>query len=136
LKQHHDVVIPVVAEEIITGTRTIERERVRVSTHTEVRDVDLDAVHARDDVDIERVPIGRPIEAAPEIRVEGDTTVIPIVEEVVVMERRLVLREEIRITKRRVEKLERMRVTLRRERAEVSRTPASDTTRQEKEERS
>ena len=51
---------------------------------------------------------------------EGDTTIIPVVEEVVVVERRLVLREEIRVRKRRVEQAERVRVTLRQERADVS----------------
>jgi uncharacterized protein (TIGR02271 family) len=134
-----EIVLPVVAEEIVTGTRTVERERVRVTTHTEMRDVDCEAIRAHDDVDIQRVPVGREIDEAPQVRVEGDTTVIPVVEEVVVVERRLVLREEIRITKRRVEELERMRVTLRRERAEVNRTPASNTGKleqQEKEERS
>jgi uncharacterized protein (TIGR02271 family) len=120
-----EIVVPVVAEEIVTGTRTIERERVRVATHTEVRDVQVEAVRARDDVDVERVPIGREIDVAPEVRVEGDTTVIPIVEEVVVVEKRLVLREELRVTKRRVEETEQVRVRLRRERAEVSRTSPS-----------
>jgi uncharacterized protein (TIGR02271 family) len=120
-----EIVLPVVAEEIVTGSRTIERERVRVATHTEVRDVDVDTLRARDDVHIERISMDRAVETAPEIRVEGDTTIIPIVEEVVVVEKRLVLREEIRVTKRRVEEQERVRVRLRRERAEVSRTSPS-----------
>jgi uncharacterized protein (TIGR02271 family) len=134
-----EVVLPVVAEELVTGTRTIERERVRVTTRTEMRDVDVDAVRARDDVDIERVPIGREIDVPPEVRIEGDTTIIPVVEEVVVVKRRLVLREEIRVRRRRVEQAERVSVTLRRERAEVSRASASDEINQhiqEEEERS
>jgi uncharacterized protein (TIGR02271 family) len=119
----HEIVVPVAVEELVTSTRKVEHERVRVVTHTEVREVDLDAVRAREDVHVERVAVGREISTTPEVRVEGDTTIIPVVEEVVVVEKRLVLREEIRITKRRVEQRERSRVTLRRERADVSRTP-------------
>ena len=48
-------------------------------------------------VEIERVPIGRTIEVVPSISQEGDTTIIPVVEEIVVVERRLVLKEEVRI---------------------------------------
>lgn len=62
----------------------------------------------------------------PQIRFEGDTTIVPVVEEVAVVQKRLVLREEIRITKRRRERRERMQVPLRRERAEVTRTSSSD----------
>ena len=41
------------------------------------------------------------VDAAPPIREEGDTIIIPIVEEIMVVEKRLVLREEVRITRTR-----------------------------------
>lgn len=121
-----EVVVPIVAEEIVVGKRGIERERVRVTTHTDVRDVDVDVVCGRDEVVVERVPIGRAIESLPEIRVERGTTIIPIVEEVAFVEKRLVLREELRVTKRRVEHVEHVQVRLERQRAEVSRASPSD----------
>lgn len=124
----HETIVPVVAEEVVVDKRATSHERVRVTTHVELREVDVDVVRARDEVDVERVPIGRAVERVPDVRVEGDTTVIPVVEEVVVVERRLVLREEIRLTKRRVEHAERVQVSLRRERAEVTRTSSSDDT--------
>jgi uncharacterized protein (TIGR02271 family) len=122
LPQNEETVIPVAVEELALGKQLIERERVRVLTRTEVHDVDLDAVRKRDDVRIERVLVGREIATPPQVRVEGDTTIIPVVEEVVIVERRLVLREEIRITKRNIEQRERRRLSLRRQRAEVVRT--------------
>ena len=61
------------------------------------------------------------VEKADAVRSEGDTTIIPLYEEVLVVEKRLVLVEEIRITKRQTEKRELERVTLRREQATVER---------------
>ena len=122
----HEIVVPVVAEEIVTGARTVARERVRVSTRTEAHDVDVDAVRAYESAVVERVPIDRAVDAVPAVRVEGNTTIIPVVEEVIVLERRLVLREEIRVTKHRLERPERVTVSLRRERAEVHRSSYSE----------
>ena len=48
-------------------------------------------------VEIETIPAGRRIDTVPGVRQEGDTTIVPVVEEVLVVERRLMLRAEIRI---------------------------------------
>ena len=40
------------------------------------------------------MPIGRPVDAVPPVREEGDTTVMSVVEEIVVVEHRLILKEE------------------------------------------
>ena len=74
---------------------------------------------ARDDVSVERVAIGRPITAVPAPRHEGNTLVIPVVEEELVTEKRLVLREEIRITRRQVTEQVPVSETLRREVVEI-----------------
>ena len=70
--------------------------------------------------------VNRPVEAAPPVREEGDTVVIPLVEETLVVEKRLMVREEIRITRRRVEARDPRRVTLRSEQVEVDRVPPAD----------
>jgi stress response protein YsnF len=48
------------------------------------------------------VPVGRVVDAVPPIREEDDTTIIPVVEEVLVIERRLVLKEEVHLRRVRV----------------------------------
>jgi uncharacterized protein (TIGR02271 family) len=78
-----------------------------------------------EEVDIERVTINRPIAEAPAVRYEGDTLVVPLVEEVLYVEKRLVLREEIRITKLRKETHAPQQVTLRQEQIEIERTPGA-----------
>lgn len=112
------------AEELSVAKETRETARVRVSTVTRETEalVDEDLLH--ETVEIEKLPIGRRIEAMPEVRREGDTIVVPVVEEVLAIERRLMLKEEIHI--RRVRKTERYqeRVTLRHQEAAVTRQPA------------
>jgi stress response protein YsnF len=67
----------------------------------------------------------------PQPRVEGNVTVVPIVEEVLVVEKRLLVKEEVRITLRDTTERVEVPVQLRRQRAVVERTgdmgqPASD----------
>src|SRR5579885_363982 len=54
----------------------------------------------QDEYEIEHVPVGRVLDAPVAQRQEGDTLVLPVVEEVLVYRRKLFLREEIRITRR------------------------------------
>ncbi|MGI8743084.1 MAG: DUF2382 domain-containing protein [Bryobacteraceae bacterium] len=60
----------------------------------------------REDCDVERVPVKRMLDQPVEIRQEGDTLIIPLMEEVLVVEKRLMLREELHIKRRREHKAE------------------------------
>lgn len=73
---------------------------MRTVTHTRDRLIDEELAHER--VEVERVPIGRMVTTAPPVREEGDTTIIPVVKEIVVVERRLMLTEEVRVRRVRV----------------------------------
>lgn len=59
-----------------------------------------DSAFFQDDYDIERVSVGRIIDGPMMQRHEGETLVLPVVEEVLVYQKKLFLREEIRITRR------------------------------------
>ncbi|XKM43603.1 YsnF/AvaK domain-containing protein (plasmid) [Rhizobium ruizarguesonis] len=87
--------LPLVEEELVVGTQTVTDGRVRVSTHTEtIRDF-ADVELGGSEVDLERVPFGTVVETVPQVRIEGDVTIVPILEERLVVEKRLVLVEEI-----------------------------------------
>lgn len=117
------IVIPIVEETTkVVGVEVRDRERVRVTTHVDTEEVTLDAPFAREEIHVERVAIGREVDSPPPIRTEGDTTIIPVMEELVVVQKRLLVREELRITKRRVAGTRPVKVPRRRERAEVQRT--------------
>jgi len=81
-----------------------------------------------EEISVERVPVDRWVDAPLAVRQEGDTTVIPLHEEVVLVETRLKVTEEVRITRRRSTLRARERVTLRREEAIIDRlaVPAVD----------
>src|SRR3982751_2082323 len=72
-------------------------------------------------VNVERKAVNRIVDGPVDVRYEGDTTVIPVLEEVLVVEKRLILREEIHITRSTEEVHKPQRVVLRREDVSVER---------------
>jgi stress response protein YsnF len=117
------VVVPVIEERLVVSKRSVEGERVRVRVVTdevaELARVSLRSEH----IEVERVQVGRTIETAPPVREEDGVTVIPIVEEIVVVEKRLVLKEELRVRRVPSTRHEEQPITLRRQRAEIERLP-------------
>ena len=89
--------LSIVEEELRVEKRQVATGRVTVRTTTEVSDEVARATLEGETVEVTRVPINREIDAAPSIRTEGDVTIIPVVEEVVLIEKRLVLKEEIHL---------------------------------------
>jgi uncharacterized protein (TIGR02271 family) len=109
------------AEELSVAKQQRDTGRVRVATHTQEREALVEEDLAREHVEIETVPIGRRVDAVPDVRREGDTTVVPVVEEVLHVERRLILKEEVRIRRVRTTERHREKVTLRHQEAVVTR---------------
>ena len=117
-----DQPIALVQEDLTLAKRQIETRRVRLTTHTEEHVEHIEETLLRTEVEIDRVQIGRVVETIPSLRMEGDTLVYPIVEEILV--KQLVLREEVRVTPRQRSEPFSQDVTLRRVRAEVERSSA------------
>ena len=119
--------IPLAEEILHVGKRQVTGAKVRVRTQveqrTELAEIDL----MREDVAVERVAIDREVATAPTVRHEGDTLVIPVVEEMMVLQKRLILREEVRITVNRVREHVAEPVVLRTVHAVVEREDAPDT---------
>jgi stress response protein YsnF len=65
------------------------------------------------------------VDVAPEPRQEGDTWIIPVIEEVLVVEKRLVVKEEIRLTRHRVTSQIPVSDTVRRQVVEIETESAS-----------
>jgi stress response protein YsnF len=59
----------------------------------------------------------------PSVRQEGDVTIVPVVEEILKVERCLVLKEEVHIRRIKTTERHQEQVTLRRQEGTVSRTP-------------
>ena len=122
-----------VSEKIAVVEETAAVDKVQkvtgiVRAKTEVREdtVTVDEPMLAEQVTIERVPMDRWIDHPVSVRQEGDTTIIPIVEEVVVLEKRLKLVEEVHVTKKQITRHEPQNVTLRRQTVVVERLPGPD----------
>jgi len=118
--------VPVIEEEATIGKRRVETGRVSVRTVPREREELVEEALESVEVDVERVPIGREIDEAPDVREEGDTLVIPVVEERLVIQKRLFLREEIHVHRRRTVSQYRQNVTLRSQEVVVDRQDAAD----------
>jgi len=113
------LVVPVIREEIRVDRQAVEGGGVRVHKRVEEREEVVEQPTFREEVTVERVALGRPLDQAIGSRQEGDTLIIPVLEEMLVVEKRLVLKEEVRITKRRINEVEQARVLLREEHVEI-----------------
>jgi uncharacterized protein (TIGR02271 family) len=127
--------VPVVAESL-----DVTRERqvtglVRVAKDVHERQVLVDEPLIVETVSVERRPVdpAQRVDAAPGVRHEGDVTIVPVVEERLVLTKVLVVTEEIHIRRVRTERHAPQTVTLRSERVRVERDASpQDTTNAER----
>ncbi|SCZ62350.1 YsnF/AvaK domain-containing protein [Thiohalomonas denitrificans] len=114
------ITVPVMEERLRVEKRPYE-ERVTVEKWVESHDEWVDLPTEGEEIAIERVAVNQEVDTPVDAHYDGETLVIPLFEEVVVTEKRLVLREEVRITKHRSQRSRPEKVTLRREEVAVKR---------------
>lgn len=119
--ENGETIVPVLAEQLEIGVRKKPVSTVRVQKHVTEHDEAVAMPLEQERAEVKRVLINRPVDGPLPIRREGDTIIMPVVEEVPVVEKRLVLKEEIHVTRRRRTEQYEDKVTLRREHVEVSR---------------
>lgn len=117
-------IVPLLQEELRIDKRSTVTGKVRVrSVVDSIKDI-ARATLADEHVDVARVPIDREVETAPSIRTEGDVTIVPVMEEILVVEKRLVLKEELHIRRSITHDDVEVPVTLRKQRAVIERLTA------------
>ena len=116
-------VIPVMQEQVTVGKRLVETGKVRISKKVIEDKTSVSLPLMREEYDVERVPVNQVVDTPPPaIRHEGDTTIIPVLREVMVVQKRYEIVEEIRITKRKSETTDTQQVSLRKEEVHIERT--------------
>jgi uncharacterized protein (TIGR02271 family) len=98
------VTIPVLQEELQVGARRVDTGRgVRVHKTVSSSPHTVEQVLEHDELEVRHVPVDRVVAPAdaPSARQEGDTYIIPVLEEVLVLEKRVRIREEIHIVRHR-----------------------------------
>lgn len=119
------ITIPVIAESLRLTRRLRETGRVRIHKQVHERQETVDLPLIQETTEVEHVAINREVDGPVPIRQEGDTTIIPVLEEVLVVEKRWILREELHVRVRRSEHHESQVVTLRSEQVTVENLPTS-----------
>lgn len=122
------MVVPVLMEELEVQKRVVETGTVRLTKVVHERETLIDEPLFREEVEVTRVPIQRVVDAPVPVREEYDTLIVSVLEEVLVVEKRLMLKEEIHIRTHRVETRQPQQVTLRREEVGVERVRNTATT--------
>jgi uncharacterized protein (TIGR02271 family) len=118
-----NTVVPIVQEELQVDTERVETGRVRLTKRVHEREVLIEQPSIQEEVQVERVPVNRFVAEPVTVRYEGDTMIIPVMEEVVIVETRLRLKEEVRVTKRQITTPRSQPVRLRTEEVQVERVP-------------
>jgi len=123
--QHREPVatIPVIAEHVVVTKELVEVARTIVTKTVSEHPQPVDTLLSHDEVSVERVPINIYVDAAPPVRVEGDTTIFPVLREVAVVVTRLLVVEEVRVTKRIAQQVDRQVIPTRIETVQVERIP-------------
>ncbi|HZN03360.1 MAG TPA: DUF2382 domain-containing protein [Candidatus Polarisedimenticolia bacterium] len=115
--------VPLLEERLAVERRVVETGRVRVRLSTATKDAMVRETLRGERVEVDRVPVGREVTEAPVVREEenGTVLVVPVLEEVLVVERRLVLKEELRIRRVSTTEIIEQTVALRQQAATVER---------------
>ena len=115
------VVVPVVAEQLEVQKRKVEGGGVRIRKTVTEREEVVDEPLMREEVQVKRVPVNKVVDGPVPVRHVGNTMIVSLLEEVLVVEKRLMVKEELHITKEEVESYRPQRVRLRTEEAVVER---------------
>jgi uncharacterized protein (TIGR02271 family) len=124
-KEQDRQVIPLGEETVRVDKRQAVLGKVRVRTEVDSVEQVVRETLTDETVEVTRVPIDRRVEQVPEIRTENGVTIFPIVEERLVIEKQLFLKEELHIRRDVKTETVEVPVTLRSERAVVERFDAN-----------
>lgn len=115
-----NVSIPVIEEHLNIDKKTVEtgRYKIKKTVSQEEYSEDIPTIHEK--VDIQRVQVNKYIDTMPDVRYEGDTTIIPVIKEVVVVEKKLMLVEEIHVTRTNSEVSVKVKDKIRKENIEIN----------------
>ena len=120
-KDNDQAVVPLLAEEVSVAKKQVVTGQVKVGTVTRESEQLVEEMLEREHVEVERTHIGKQVDKAPEVRQDGDTLIIPILEEIVVVERHLLLKEEVRVRRTREKQPYQERVVVRKQEAVITR---------------
>lgn len=117
------MIVPVLEEEVKITKKVIDTATVHLSKTVDESTETFEIPLSTEEIVVKRIPKNELVDIAPAAsRYEGDVMIIPVLKEVVVTEKRIMLVEEIHVSKLKTEKTETVEVVVRKEEVNVTRT--------------
>jgi uncharacterized protein (TIGR02271 family) len=125
-KPHNEAavqVIPVIHEHAVVHREVVETGKVHIRKTVSSEDVRINLPITNESYDIEHVKVESQMldTPPPPVRYEGDVMIIPVLEEITVVQKKYKVVEELRITRRVTETPMVQEITLRKEHIQVER---------------
>jgi len=121
IREEEPIVIPVIEEELSIGKKVVESAKVKISKTVSEEQVTLTEPVISEELIVERISVNKMQETTPVVRHEGNKTIIPVIKEVLVVEKKIVLVEEIHVTRKEVKSYVKHSDTIRKEEIQVER---------------
>lgn len=119
--------IPVVEEQLHVDKKVVETGKVHIAKKVVENETSIALPLTSESYNIERVPVNQVVDQPPQaVRYEGDTMIIPVLREVLVVQKRYEVLEEIRITRQVTQEQHTENVTLLKEEVQVNRQRTGD----------
>lgn len=120
---NRDKTIPIIEEQLRVEKKVVETGKVHVSKKVIQEQTSVSLPVTEETYDVQRVPVNQVVETPPPpVRYEGDTMIIPVLREVMVVKKHYEIVEEIRVTKQTQQHQQTEQVTLLKEQVTVDRT--------------
>ena len=117
-------VIPVIEEQLRVDKKFVETGKVHISKKVSELQTSVSLPLTHEEYDVERVPVNRVVDTPPPaVSYEGDTMIVPVLREVLVVQKKYEIVEEVRLTKKTFTRQETQPVTLLKEEVAVERKP-------------
>lgn len=120
--KHEVRTVPIIEEKYSIDIQTVEKGKIQITKQVHQEDVHVNVPLIHEEIEVQRISKNLPVEHPPEVRHEGDTMIIPVLKEELVIQKRLVLVEEIHITKRKIEEHQPQQVSLKKEEVKIKKS--------------
>ncbi len=120
--------LPILEEVATVSKRTVPTGHVRLEKTVDVQTQTISEPLRREEAVVERVPVGTVVDpvSPPQVRTENGVTIIPVLEEMLFIEKRLILKEELHVRHSVSEVVETHTIALRKEEVVVNRSEVSE----------
>ncbi|HVF80513.1 MAG TPA: DUF2382 domain-containing protein [Flavisolibacter sp.] len=119
-------VLPVIEEHVVITKEVVETGKVFIRKRVTEEDASINIPLIQEGYEVERLPGKKELlKEHPPIRYEGDNMIIPVVREVLVVEKRYEVMEEVHVVKTKKEIPHLQQITLLKEEVEVERKSSS-----------